>query len=132
VDVLGRGGVPSSGVGAVIVSVAAVDAAGAGFLTVHPDGEPRPNSSSLNTSAGGTVANQVVAKLGADGRFVVFSSVRTDLIVDVVGWLPVGSDFAAVTPSTVARRAAAACLPAPRSTSRSVAGPACPRAVPAR
>lgn len=98
VDVLGRGGVPSSGVGAVIVSVAAVDPAGPGFLTVHPDGETRPNSSSVNMTGGGAVANQVVAKLGANGRFVVYSSVRTDVLVDVVGWLAVDSDFAAITP----------------------------------
>jgi hypothetical protein len=39
-----------------------------------------------------------VAKLGANGRFVVYSSVRTDVLVDVVGWLPIDSDFAAVTP----------------------------------
>lgn len=98
IDVTGRGGVPSTGVGAVIVSLTAVHPMGSGFLTVFPAGQPRPNASSLNVTSGAVVANQVVAKLDSNGRFTVYTSVRTDVIVDVLAWVPVGSDLTAIVP----------------------------------
>lgn len=98
IDVLGRGGVPSSGVGAVIVSIAAVSPTDAGFITVHPDGESRPNSSNLNFGRGETRANEVVAKLGANGRVALYTDATTDVIVDVLAWVPAGSDMHALTP----------------------------------
>jgi hypothetical protein len=99
VDVLGRGGVPSDGVGTVIVSVVAANPRAPGFLTVHPDGEELPLSSTVNYGAGETVANQAVAKLGPSGRFRVYTSADTDVVVDVVGWVPERADFVATTPS---------------------------------
>lgn len=99
VDVLGRGGVPSSGVGAVIINLIAVRPAERGYLTVFPDGEQLPDASSLNHFGGDIVSRQVVAKLGESGRFDVFASTDTDLVVDVVAWLPEGADLVAMTPT---------------------------------
>ena len=92
VSVLGRGGVPGSGVGAVVLNVTAVDAQSSGYVTVWPSGEARPWASSLNFVPGQAVANSVVAKVGADGKVLLWnafesaSSRPVHLAVDVVGW----------------------------------------------
>lgn len=99
VSVIGRGGVPVIGAGSVVISVTAVNPSANGFLTVYADGDERPNAASLNYSTGSAVANQVVAELGGTGRFRVYTSSETDIVVDVVGWLPDDSDVASLVPS---------------------------------
>jgi hypothetical protein len=90
--VVGKGGVPSTGVGAVIVNLTVTDTKADGYLTTWPTGQPRPNASSLNFAAGQTVANLVVAKVGADGSISIWNSndsptmSNVDVLVDVVGW----------------------------------------------
>jgi hypothetical protein len=92
VPVLGRAGVPSSGVGAVIVNLTVTGTKADGYLTTWPKGEARPNASSLNFASGQTVANLVVAKVGADGSISIWNSNdspvmnNVDVLVDVVGW----------------------------------------------
>ena len=63
--VTGVGGVPSSGVGAVVLNLTATQASEATFVTAWPSGLPRPTASSLNPApGGGSVANLVVAAVG--------------------------------------------------------------------
>ena len=89
VTVTGRGGVPATGVGAVVLNVTAVGPSGAGYLTVWPTGAARPLASNLNTVAGQTVANLVIAKVGANGQVNIYNGGgATDLVVDVAGWMP--------------------------------------------
>ncbi|HUP74942.1 MAG TPA: S8 family serine peptidase [Acidimicrobiales bacterium] len=94
VSVLGVGGVPGSGVGAVVLNVTAVDAVASGYVTVWPSGEERPWASSLNFVPGQAVANSVVAKVGADGKVLLWNAAESPasgsvhLAVDVVGWFP--------------------------------------------
>ncbi len=86
-DVLGRAGVPTDGVEAVVMNVTATDPDGAGFVTIWPDGD-RPAASSLNMNgAGEIVANQVIVPVGPDGRVRFSSSVGVDLVADVLGWV---------------------------------------------
>ncbi len=88
VQVAGRGGVPSSGVSAVVMNVTETAATAGGYLTVFPDGTSEPSASNLNYPAGDTRANLVVVKLGADGM-VAFSSHNSgsvQLIADVSGY----------------------------------------------
>ena len=85
----GRGGVPASGAAAVVVNVTAVEPTAGGFLTVHPAGEARPNASNLNFVRGQTIANLVVAKVGADGEVSIYNAAgSTHVIADVAGWFP--------------------------------------------
>ncbi|MFK7917352.1 MAG: HYR domain-containing protein, partial [Ilumatobacter sp.] len=59
--VLGRGGVPATGVASVVLNVTMIRPDGNGFVTVYPCGE-RPLASSLNApNGGGVVANEVIA-----------------------------------------------------------------------
>jgi hypothetical protein len=86
-QVTGRGGVPPTGVTAVILNVIAVSPAGGGYLTVWPAGEPRPLASNLNFGPGQTVPNLVVAKVGAGGKVSIFNGGGTaHLVADVAGW----------------------------------------------
>ncbi|WP_206665769.1 hypothetical protein, partial [Pedococcus bigeumensis] len=67
-QVVGRGGVPASGVGAVVLNVTAVAPTRSGYLTVFPSGQVRPTASNLNFVAGQAVANLVIVKVGAGGK----------------------------------------------------------------
>ena len=57
VKVTGRGGVPATGVGAVVLNVTALDQSSPKFLTVFPKGASRPTSSNLNPTPGLIHAN---------------------------------------------------------------------------
>jgi hypothetical protein len=81
------GGVPASGVTAVVVNATVTEAAAGSYLTVYPSGVTRPLASNLNFSAGQTVPNLVTVKVGADGKVKVYNAIgQTHAIFDVVGW----------------------------------------------
>jgi hypothetical protein len=104
VSVLGRGTVPAdpSRVGAVVVNITADQPSAPSFVTVWPSGVTMPNASSLNFVAGQTVANLVFAPVGADGRISLFNERGdTNLIGDIVGWIPAGAAYTPVTPVRV-------------------------------
>ncbi|CAB4895317.1 unannotated protein [freshwater metagenome] len=96
--VAGRGGTPDTAV-AVALNVTVTGPQGPGFVTVFPCGSARPSASSLNFVADQTVPNAVLAKVGSNGSVCIFTSVATDLIVDVDGYFPVGLSFAALSPA---------------------------------
>ena len=98
--VTGRGGVPASGVGAVALNVTVTNATEPSFLTVWPTGAPMPLASNLNFTAGQTVPNMVIAKVGAGGQISLFNSTGSaDVIVDVLGWFPEGDSYTGLTPA---------------------------------
>lgn len=98
VTIAGTSGVPV-GAAAVVLNVTATETAGAGFVTVYPDGETRPTTSALNYDANGTTSNLVFARLSASGRVCFYSMVPAHLIADVTGWIPSGASFTSVVPS---------------------------------
>ncbi|MBV8982271.1 MAG: S8 family serine peptidase, partial [Acidimicrobiia bacterium] len=88
----GSGGVPASGVAAVVMNVTVTQPTVNGFLTLYPTGASRPNASNLNFTAGETIPNLVVVPVGPDGKVDVYNLVgSTHVIFDVVGWYPSGS-----------------------------------------
>ncbi len=100
--VAGRGGVPQSGVDAVILNVTVARPTERSFVTVWQTGSARPTASNLNMSAGETNPNLVVAKVGSGGAVSLYNAFgSTHLIADVVGWLPVGGAYNAVAPHRV-------------------------------
>jgi subtilisin family serine protease len=91
-QVTGRGGVPSTGVSAVVVNLTVTEPTAASHLTAWPTGSPRPNASSVNFRAGQTLAGLAVAKVGSGGKVSLFNnSGQTHLVADVVGWYDVGA-----------------------------------------
>jgi hypothetical protein len=87
-DVTGVGGVPASGVSAVIVNVTVTQPETSGIIVVYPTGQSRPVASNLNYLRAQTVPNLVVAKVAADGTIQLYSSANTHLVADVVGYFP--------------------------------------------
>jgi len=100
VGVVGTAGVPASGVSAVAINVTVDQPTGNGFLTVWPTGQPRPLASSHNFTPGLTVANLVIAKVGAGGKVSIFNSTGTTHVVgDVIGYFSdQGGQFVPVSP----------------------------------
>jgi subtilisin family serine protease len=102
VPVLGRGGVAVSDVGAVALNVTVVGAQGSGFVTVFPTLETRPLASNLNYSAGQTIPNMVISKVGSDGSVSIFSTTTTQIVVDVAGYFPVAGLYNPLSPARLA------------------------------
>jgi hypothetical protein len=105
--VTGVGGVPATGVTAVALNVAVTNASGPlSWLAVWPKGSPRPNASNLNFSAGVSISNLVMARVGADGSVSMFNNLGSvDVVADVQGWYSDsaagGSTFVPVNPARV-------------------------------
>jgi hypothetical protein len=106
VQVLGAGGVPSSGVGAVALNVTADGASDSSFLTIFPFGTIPPLVSNLNFVPLQTIADMVIVDVGGDGAIRVYNfRGGVHVIIDVLGWFssaPTGSQdgqFHSVTPA---------------------------------
>jgi hypothetical protein len=98
VQMTGHGGVPSSGVGAVVLNVTAVGPSAGSYLTVYPNGSSVPTASNLNLSPGENVPNLVIAKVGASGKVNVYNAIGlTDVVFDVAGWYSDGSTSSTAT-----------------------------------
>jgi subtilisin family serine protease len=91
--------VPANGVSAVVLNVTVTGASGASFLAVWPAGQPQPNASNINFTAGETLPNLVTVKVGSGGQVDIFNAAGSvNVIVDVAGYYldgtvapPVGS-----------------------------------------
>src|SRR5579875_1021799 len=87
VQVAGKDGVPSSGVSAVVLNVTAVDATAATYVSVYPDGKPRPVASNLNVTPGQVFPNLVIVPVEADGKVDFFNHAGSvDLVADLAGY----------------------------------------------
>lgn len=78
---------------AALVNMTMVDSSGAGYVVASEGRTEHPQSSNLNASAGEVAANTSIVPIDAAGKIIVYASVTTDLVVDVLG------TFAAVGPS---------------------------------
>lgn len=101
-DVRGRGGIPTTGVQAVVLNVTAVNASTPGVVTVHPASAPLPLASNLNTRPGGVFPNLVTVAVPPDGRVSFWNSAGTvDLVADVAGWYGDGAESSFVSLSPI-------------------------------
>ncbi|WP_431680034.1 N-acetylmuramoyl-L-alanine amidase [Kitasatospora sp. KL5] len=81
----GATGVPANAT-AVILNVTAVAPSAGSFVTVYPDGQPRPIASNLNFTAGQTIPNLVVVPV-VNGRVNLYNQYGSvDLLADVAGY----------------------------------------------
>lgn len=96
--IAGTAGVPADANG-VMLNLTAAGPHGAGFLTVYPCSAGRPTASNLNVRAGVNRANFVIVAPDEAGEVCVYSSVPTDVIVDLLGW--VGDSFVGTVPARV-------------------------------
>jgi hypothetical protein len=91
-------GIPADA-SAVVLNVTVTEPQGGGWLTVFPTGDSTPNASNLNYSAGQTIPNLVMAKVGSDGTVSIFTPTTAHIFVDVSGWYPATGGFTALTPA---------------------------------
>jgi hypothetical protein len=99
-QVNGRGGVPATGVSAVVLNLTVTGTLANGYLTAYPDGAAKPTASSINFGQAATRANSVTVAVGANGFVNIFqSSLGAHVIADVAGYYsgdenaPVGSTY---------------------------------------
>jgi hypothetical protein len=89
-QVTGRGGVPTSGVTAVILNVTVTDCNWPGFISAYASGSSWPGTSNLNYVAGTIAPNQVVVAVGSDGAVILHNASTggsVQLIADIQGYV---------------------------------------------
>jgi len=87
VQVLGAGGVPSTGVTAVALNVTAVGATGTSSFSVWPSGGSAPDVADVSVPVGFAMGSLVIAKPGVGGRVSITNDLgAAHCVVDVVGY----------------------------------------------
>lgn len=82
-----------AGATAVAVNLIAVGSSANGYLTVHACGTQRPVASAVQSVRSAVASGSAFVPLAPDGSFCVFSSVTSDVVVDLFGWFtPNGGD----------------------------------------
>ncbi|HMZ21961.1 MAG TPA: putative Ig domain-containing protein, partial [Blastocatellia bacterium] len=59
---------------------------GGGYLTIYPSGGTRPLIASSNYSGSDVINGPFTVKLGADGKFKIYTLRTTHLVVDIIGY----------------------------------------------
>ncbi len=83
---------------AALINVTMVDSSGTGYVVASEGRTQHPPSSNVNASTGEVAANTSIVPVDTAGKIIVYSSVTTDLVIDVLG------TFAAAGPSDVGGR----------------------------
>ncbi|MET1008406.1 MAG: hypothetical protein ABWX96_22860 [Propionibacteriaceae bacterium] len=87
-QVAGRGGVPTSGVAAVVLNLTVTNTTANGYLAAYPTGGSRPVVSSINFNKGIALANIATVPLGTGGKITIYASNGgpVSVIADVMGF----------------------------------------------
>jgi uncharacterized protein YkwD len=106
VQITGQGGIPGTGVSAVVLNTTVTNTTSSSWLTAYPAGTSQPVSSNLNWTASSTVANRVIVPVGAGGKLSFYNAGgSTDLIIDANGYFTdstaSGSTNMGVTPARI-------------------------------
>jgi adhesin/invasin len=105
-QILGAGGVPATGVSAVVLNATATNTATQGFFTLYPSLTTRPLASNVNWAAGWTLPNRVIVGVGTNGKVSIYNGQgAADAVIDVSGYFTnataAGKFFTPLTPSRV-------------------------------
>lgn len=104
VTVDGFGGLPATGVAAVVVNTTAIAPTSGTYLALYPDGGLRPSTSNLNPQAGKVVANLVEVAVSPSGKIDVFNALGSiNIVLDIEGYVSASSIelFTPVAPTRV-------------------------------
>lgn len=88
VDLRGKGGVPTTGVSAVVLNATVTGVDEGMDLQLFPaGGKPGTRTSNVNATRGATVANMATVPLGDDGKIgLSVSRGSSQVLLDVLGW----------------------------------------------
>lgn len=97
VQVTGVGGIPASGVSAVVLNVTAANASAASYLTAYPYADPQPNTSNTQFAPGVNTSDRAIipVKSTSYGYMRVVTGATISLYVDVIGYYTDGSNTTA-------------------------------------
>ena len=116
----GKGGVPSTGAHAVVLSVTALNSTADGSVIAYPTGATKPGGRSMSVVGGQTITNTVVTGVSDTGQVTFYSGVAADVLVEVSGWYAApgdgtGSAFRSLNTHRIldTRNATGACTPSP-------------------
>jgi len=110
IQVEGLGGVPATGVSAVVVNITATGGTtNGGYLTAYPTGSSTPSASTVNFNADQTVPNRAIVALSSTGQMTIAygPSGSVNVIVDVSGYFTsssstaTGYEFHPVSPARI-------------------------------
>ncbi len=113
IHVDGLAGVPANGsaggAAAVALNVTVTGTTAGGYLTVWPEGAPRPTTSNLNWTGGESVPDRVVVPVGSTGEVSIYNSNGSaNVLVDVGGWYTQAggsgsslTQFSGITPARI-------------------------------
>ncbi|MGX6742060.1 Tat pathway signal protein [Streptomyces xantholiticus] len=102
-QVTGKGGVPSTGVTAVVMNVTATSPTATSYISVYPNGTTRTSASNLNVVQGQTVPNLVVVPV-VNGKVSFYNNAGSvNLIADVAGYFTSAADGSTFRPLTPTR-----------------------------
>ncbi len=101
-DVAGKHGVAADAA-AVALNITSVGVTNDGWIRAYPcDTKPASLTSNLNPAAGRIVANLVIVPLDSSGAVCLESLTSGDLVIDLQGSYPAGSDYRAIPATRVA------------------------------
>lgn len=98
IPVAGRADIPGDAL-AAILTLAAVDPAQRGYMTLHDCADPVPRASTLNYVADSVIANSTVVDLGDDGSVCVFTQRETDFVLDATAYVNADGDLTTFDPT---------------------------------
>ncbi|QFZ17032.1 hypothetical protein [Saccharothrix syringae] len=85
--VLGVGGVPTTGVGSVLVRASVLDPTADTWLVLTPDGEQRSDTTAVTAQAGESLSAFVAVQVGANGKVAAYQAAgKAHLVVEVHGY----------------------------------------------
>jgi hypothetical protein len=101
-QVSGRGGVPVSGVSAVVLNLTVTKSTRSGYLDVFRGGTTRPGTSNLNFARYATASNLAIVAIGTTGNVDLYNKSRgtIELIADVSGYYVSGTPTVPALPGT--------------------------------
>jgi hypothetical protein len=107
VQVTGQGGIPASGVSAVVLNLTATDTTANSYLAAWGTGA-QPVASNENWTTGETVSNRVIVPVSATGQVSVANLAgKADVAMDINGWYGDGTESTpgagtvAITPTRI-------------------------------
>lgn len=92
------------------------------YLSAWPAGSPFPNTSTVNASNGGFVANAAIIVAGDNNTIVMFASHETELIIDVNGYYALMPSSPKIASGVINSNGSAQVLPSGAASSRLATG----------
>ena len=89
----GQGGIPQTGVSAVLLNITEVSTTGSGYVTAFPTGSTRPTTANLSLVSGQAISGEATIKPGTNGQIAIYNSAgSTNIVVDVLGYFGTTGD----------------------------------------